>query len=71
MRIRFNGFPHTGNYQGPTGLWNAGDVREVDDEDAAVLLADFAGYFVPVEPTEPSTTGPPRHTAGIGAPRRR
>lgn len=71
MRIRFDGFPHTATYQGPTGLWSPGDVREVDDEDAAVLLADFAGYFVPVEPATPSTTGPPRHTAGLGAPRRR
>lgn len=60
MRVRFVGFPHTSSYNGASGRWAPGDVREVDDVTGAGLLADFPGCFALVEPP---ITAPPHHAA--------
>lgn len=68
MRLRLVSFPHVGGYNGPTGHWSPGDVREVDDVEGARLLSDFGAAF---ELVEPPVTSPPQHTAVTRPPQAR
>ncbi len=47
MRLRLVRHPARadGSYEGASGTWRPGDVREVDEAEAHVLLADFPGAF--------------------------
>ncbi len=67
MRLRFLGFSHSPGYDGPSGSWSAGDVREVEEVEARRLLADFASAFEPV----PTPAAPVAHTAMKEPPARR
>lgn len=59
--LHFHGFPHTHVYHGPSGYWQAGDQREVEEVEAARLLRDFPGAFTAVEPPKPDPIkAPPR-----------
>lgn len=80
IRLRFLGFAHTAAYEGPSGRWQAGDVREVLEEQAAYLLRDFGQWFraEPAAGSAPSSSepaampdGPPAHTAVKAPPSRR
>lgn len=80
VRLRFLGFAHTAAYEGPSGLWQAGEVREVPEEQAAYLLRDFGQWFRAEPAAEPATSssgsaalpdGPPAHTAVKAPPSRR
>ena len=46
--LKFKGFSHTATYNGPSGSWNAGDEKEVNQADADRLMEDFSEYFEPV-----------------------
>lgn len=49
MRLRLAS-PHParadGSYEGPSGAWRVGDVREVDEATGAGLRSDFPGVFL-------------------------
>lgn len=81
VRLRFLGFAHTAAYEGPSGRWQAGEVREVPEEQAAYLLRDFGQWFRAEPAAEPATSssgsaafptdGPPRSSIVQASPRRR
>lgn len=56
--LLFKGFPHMSVYRGPRGTWNAGDKREVSEEDATYLLETFGDAFEAVgsAPAKPAKT---------------
>lgn len=67
-RLRYLGFQHTDVYQGPTGIWSPGDVREVEEPEASRLQADFPGVFVIDEPAKPDPIKAPPRSAAMGTP---
>lgn len=70
-RVTFAGFPHCTTYNGPSGRWTAGDVREVSERDAEYLCGTFPGVFArePVKVEQKLPAGPPRSAAASGPPR--
>lgn len=61
MRVIFHGFPHTGTYASATqSAWVPGEVREVEEDEAATLVADFDGAFAEEPTSSFPTDGPPR-----------
>ena len=65
--LKFKGFSHTATYNGPSGSWEAGDEKEVNQADAERLLEDFSEYFEPVG----SAVAAPKKTRAVKSPTKR
>ena len=65
--LRFKGFSHTAVYRGPSGTWEAGDEKEVNQADANRLMEDFSEYFEPVG----SAVAAPKKTRAVQSPTKR
>ena len=65
--LKFKGFSHTATYNGPSGSWNAGDEKEVNQADADRLMEDFSEYFEPVG----SAVAAPKKSRAVKSPTKR
>ena len=65
--LKFKGFSHTANYNGPSGSWEAGQEKEVSQADADRLLEDFSEYFEPVG----SAVAAPKKSRAVKSPTKR
>ena len=65
--LKFKGFSHTATYNGPSGSWNAGEEKEVNQADADRLLEDFSEYFEPVG----SAVAAPKKSRAVKSPTKR
>ncbi len=66
MRVKFNGFPHADEYVGRGGTWALDEVKDIADDDAKVLLADFAAHGKGTRYPAPAVAG---QAADKGAPK--
>jgi len=65
--LKFKGFSHTATYNDPSGSWNAGDEKEVNQADADRLLEDFSEYFEAVG----SAVAAPKKSRAVKSPTKR
>lgn len=65
--LKFKGFPHTEQYIGIGGVWNSGNKREVSDEQAAKLLADYPVAFESIG----SAVSKPKKSRAVASPAKR
>lgn len=73
-RVRFNGFAHTRTYASATQRsWEPGEVREVEEAEAARLLQDFGSAFSieGVAPVRAVIEGAPLVKAPVSTKRKR